>query len=59
MLSVLDKVSMQTIPDLLRIPDGILSKLDTARVKALGNAVVPECAEIVGRAILNKRTILL
>ncbi len=35
-------------PDLLRVADGFPVELDEARWKALGNAVVPECAQDVG-----------
>jgi len=31
--------------------DGVSGRLDAARVKALGNAVVPACAEVIGRSI--------
>jgi DNA (cytosine-5)-methyltransferase 1 len=44
-------------PLLRRTDNGLSSKLDRAiwkqRIKALGNAVVPACAELVGRRILE------
>lgn len=41
------------IPDVLRVADGFCSRLDAARprIRALGNAVVPQCAEVVGHVI--------
>lgn len=40
-------------PDLYREPDGVSGRMD--RLKALGNAVVPQIPEIIGRAILATR----
>ncbi|MDP8961524.1 MAG: DNA (cytosine-5-)-methyltransferase [Actinomycetota bacterium] len=40
-------------PGLFRVADGFPSELDAARLKALGNAVVPQVAECVGRRILE------
>jgi DNA (cytosine-5)-methyltransferase 1 len=37
---------------LVRIDDGVSRKLDKLRVKALGNAVVPQCAEWVFRRMI-------
>lgn len=36
------------VPPVRGVDDGVLSKLDRHRLKALGNSVVPQCAEIVG-----------
>ena len=38
-------------PQLCRVDDGIPDRLD--RIKALGNSVVPQCSEYVGRLIYN------
>lgn len=38
-------------PGIRRGPDGISRRMDRARLKALGNAVVPQCAEAIGRVI--------
>lgn len=35
-----------------RVVDGVPSRLDIARLKAIGNAVVPQIPELVGQAIL-------
>lgn len=39
-------------PRLGRVVDGLPSKLDVARIGAIGNAVVPAIPEMIGRAIL-------
>lgn len=40
-------------PDMVRVVHGVSRALDkpSARIKALGNAVVPQCAEIIGHVI--------
>lgn len=40
-----------TEPNIRRVADGIPNQLD--RLRALGNAIVPQCAEYVGRCILE------
>lgn len=42
-----------TIPSILRISDGISRKLDKRRIKALGNAVVPQQALVIFNTIVN------
>ena len=42
---------MQTTPDMVGVPDGLPHRMD--RLKALGNAVVPQIPEMIGRAILE------
>lgn len=41
------------IPDVLRVAHGVSARLDAARprIRALGNAVVPQCAEVIGHVI--------
>lgn len=41
--------------DVVRKNDGIPDRLDRSRLKALGNAVVPQCAEIIGHVIQELR----
>jgi len=43
-------------PGIRRGPDGISRRMDRARLKALGNAVVPQCAEAIGRVIAEMGT---
>ena len=40
-------------PDVVRVVDGISSRLDASAIRALGNAVVPQIPEIIGRAIMR------
>ena len=40
-------------PNVGRVVDGVSRKLDTDRLKALGNAVVPQCVEVIGQRILG------
>lgn len=45
-----DRLTGWVEPDLARVDDGVPCQVGAAR-KAYGNAVVPACAEVVGRAI--------
>lgn len=47
-----DRLTGWVEPDLARVDDGVPYALGAAR-KAYGNAVVPACAEVVGRAIIQ------
>lgn len=40
-------------PDMVRMVHGLSDGLDSARRRALGNAVVPQCAEVIGRMIVG------
>lgn len=42
-------------PEVPRVVDGVPTKLDIAQIVATGNAVVPQIAELIGRAILAAR----
>ena len=42
-------------PAVLRATDGLSSRMDRHRLKALGNALLPQIAEEIGRAILDTR----
>ncbi len=44
-----DRAAWSAEPDVPRMDDGVPARVD--RVKALGNAVVPQCAEVIGRII--------
>jgi DNA (cytosine-5)-methyltransferase 1 len=44
-----------TEPPVRGANDGVPAGLDTSRLKALGNAVVPQIPELIGRAILQAR----
>lgn len=43
----------EPMPNMVRVADGLPARLDgaRARIHALGNAVVPQCAEVVGHII--------
>jgi DNA (cytosine-5)-methyltransferase 1 len=42
-----------TEPAVRRADDGVSRRLDRSRLKALGNAVVPQIPELLGRAWLE------
>jgi DNA (cytosine-5)-methyltransferase 1 len=44
-----------SVPAVRGTDDGFSRKLDEPRIAALGNAVVPQIPELIGRAILNAR----
>lgn len=50
-------VWLQTLPGVVRVADGIPSRLDRFdRISAVGNAVVPQMAEWIGRRLLDQAT---
>jgi DNA (cytosine-5)-methyltransferase 1 len=48
-----DVLGWPTEPAIRRTNDGVSRRMDVARLSALGNAVVPQIPEIIGRAILE------
>jgi DNA (cytosine-5)-methyltransferase 1 len=48
-----DALRRGAVPALCREHDGVSGRLDQAAVKALGNAVVPQIPELIGRAIME------
>lgn len=51
--NVVPVLGWPTKPAVRRRDDGVPRRLDTARLKALGNSVVPQIPEMIGRAILE------
>jgi len=49
----LERVGWSVEPDICGSNDGLPSGLDKSRIGALGNAVVPQIPELIGRAILQ------
>jgi DNA (cytosine-5)-methyltransferase 1 len=49
----LERVGWSVEPDIRGGNDGLPSRLDKSRIAALGNAVVPQIPELIGRAILQ------
>ena len=41
------------VPDMVRVVHGVSAGMDRRRVAALGNSVVPQCAEVVGKILLH------
>jgi DNA (cytosine-5)-methyltransferase 1 len=50
-----ERNSWEPEPDVGRVANGVPSRVD--RLKGLGNAVVPQIPEIIGRAIMNSLTL--
>jgi DNA (cytosine-5)-methyltransferase 1 len=47
------RVPMEAQPAVCRVTHGVSAGVDRARLRALGNAVVPQVAEVIGRAIVE------
>jgi len=41
------------VPPVRRVDDGVPSRLDTPRLRGLGNAIVPQIPEMIGRVIME------
>ena len=50
----MERVGWTVEPRIFGSRDGVSSELDADRIKALGNAVVPQITEMIGRAILEQ-----
>jgi len=51
--SLIDSSRWKSKPPVCRVADGVSPRLDKIRIKMLGNAVVPQIVERIGRAIRN------
>lgn len=51
--NAVDALRRGAVPALCREHDGVSRRLDQSRLTALGNAVVPQIPELIGRAILE------
>lgn len=53
-LTIGDAPAWPLAPELRGVAHGIPGRMD--RLRALGNAVVPQCAEVIGRLIVEAMT---
>ena len=45
------RVPVESQPKVCRVADGVPNRV--ARLKALGNAIVPQCSEVIGRIVVD------
>jgi len=57
-VDMLARTWQATKPAMVRMDDGLPTRLDKSRVAAMGNAVVPQVAEFIGNCVMKAETCL-